>query len=104
MADVEIMQTVSETKKTKKVKKTTKRRESEVQITEVEQTDQNEEKGYVSCRLVLWHKCICQRNCRMRVKPFLEDLEFFCCSEVVLFYNLIGDTATICSIYAILSS
>lgn len=46
MADVEIMQTVSEVKKTKKVKKTSKRRESEVQITEVEQT--NEEKGYVS--------------------------------------------------------
>lgn len=56
MADVEIMQTVSETKKTKKVKKTTKRRESEVQITEVEHTDQNEEKGYVSSSFVA--KCI----------------------------------------------
>lgn len=46
MADVEIMQSVSEVKKTKKVKKTSKRRESEVQITEVEQTV--DEKGYVS--------------------------------------------------------
>jgi len=36
MADVEIMQTVTETKKTKKVKKTSKRRESEVQISEVD--------------------------------------------------------------------
>ncbi|XP_018804972.1 PREDICTED: four and a half LIM domains protein 2 isoform X5 [Bactrocera latifrons] len=57
MADVEIMQTVSETKKTKKVKKTTKRRESEVQITEVEQTDQNEEKGgeYTKAMDKDWH-------------------------------------------------
>ena len=46
MADVEIIQNVSEVKKTKKVKKTSKRRESEVQITEVEQT--NDERGYVS--------------------------------------------------------
>ncbi|XP_053956457.1 four and a half LIM domains protein 2 isoform X3 [Anastrepha obliqua] len=57
MADVEIMQSVSETKKTKKVKKTTKRRESEVQITEVEQTDQNEEKGgeYTKAMDKDWH-------------------------------------------------
>lgn len=46
MADVEIIQNVTEVKKTKKVKKTSKRRESEVQITEVEQT--NDERGYVS--------------------------------------------------------
>lgn len=47
MADIEIMQSVSEVKKTKKVKKTSKRRESEVQITEVEQSS-IDEKGYVS--------------------------------------------------------
>ena len=46
MADIEIMQSVTETKKVKKVKKTSKRRESEVQISEVEQI--TEEQGYVS--------------------------------------------------------
>uniref|UniRef100_A0A1A9W4B2 LIM zinc-binding domain-containing protein n=1 Tax=Glossina brevipalpis TaxID=37001 RepID=A0A1A9W4B2_9MUSC len=56
MADVEVMQsTVSEVKKTKKVKKTSKRRESEVQITEVDQT--NEEKGgeYTKAMDKDWH-------------------------------------------------
>ena len=72
MADVEIMQTVSETKKTKKVKKTTKRRESEVQITEVEQTDQNEEKGYVSSCFVA--QCICKRNWRKRVNFYFWSI------------------------------
>lgn len=43
MADVEIMQTMTEVKKTKKVKKSSKRRESEVQISEVDAT--NEERG-----------------------------------------------------------
>lgn len=43
MADVEIMQTVTETKKTKKVKKSSKRRESEVQISEVDAA--SEERG-----------------------------------------------------------
>lgn len=43
MADVEIIQSVTETKKTKKVKKSSKRRESEVQISEVDAS--TEERG-----------------------------------------------------------
>ncbi|KAI8121425.1 Four and a half LIM domains protein 2 [Lucilia cuprina] len=55
MADVEIIQNVTEVKKSKKVKKTSKRRESEVQITEVEQT--NEERGgeYTKAMDKDWH-------------------------------------------------
>lgn len=53
MADVDVMHTVTETKKTRKVKKTTKRKEedhgsSEVVITEMEQTNEFNGKGYVS--------------------------------------------------------
>lgn len=53
MADVDVMHTVSETKKTRKIKKTTKRRESadqgsEITITEIEQTTtDNKDEGYV---------------------------------------------------------
>lgn len=56
MADVEVIHTVAETKKTRKVKKSTtsssKRRESsdqgsEITITEIEQTANENEKGYV---------------------------------------------------------
>lgn len=55
MADVDVIQTVSETKKTRKVKKTTKRRESadqgsEITITEIEQTtteNDAKDEGYV---------------------------------------------------------
>lgn len=53
MADVDVVHTISETKKTRKVKKSTtssKRRESsdqEITITEIEQTANETEKGYV---------------------------------------------------------
>lgn len=55
MADVDVLQTVTETKKTRKVKKTSKRRESadqgsEITITEIEQTTTEndvKEEGYV---------------------------------------------------------
>lgn len=54
MADVDVIHTVTETKKTRKVKKSTtsKRRESsdqgsEITITEIEQTANENEKGYV---------------------------------------------------------
>lgn len=51
MADVDVMHTVTESKKTRKVKKTTKRRESndhgsEITITEIEQTTSENDKGY----------------------------------------------------------
>lgn len=50
MADVDVMHSVTETKKTRKVKKTTKRRESsdqgsEITITEIDQTT-SDDKGY----------------------------------------------------------
>ena len=49
MGDVQIMQTTTtEVKKSKKVKKTSKRRESDVQITEIEQSQDEIEMGYVS--------------------------------------------------------
>ena len=53
MADVDVMHTITEVKKTRKVKKTTsKRRESsdgglEMTITEIEQTTNENDKGYV---------------------------------------------------------
>lgn len=62
MADVDVMHTVTEVKKTRKVKKSTttssKRRESsdqgsEVQITEIEQTAIETDKGCVLQRLRL---------------------------------------------------
>lgn len=64
MADVDIMQTVTEVKKTRKVKKSTtsssKRREStdqdtEVQITEIEQTTNESDKGY-ALQLADWRE------------------------------------------------
>lgn len=62
MADVDVIQTVTETKKTRKVKKTTKRRESadqgsEITITEVEQTtteNDAKDEGYVMNSDSLW--------------------------------------------------
>lgn len=63
MAEVEVMQTVTEVKKTKKLKKTSKHRESEVQITEVDQA--NLDKGYVSS---LWNSASKKTN-RSKIPP-----------------------------------
>lgn len=49
MADVEVLQNVTEVKKTRKVKKSTKRREStEISDVQISEVDQNDTKGYVS--------------------------------------------------------
>lgn len=62
MADVDVIHTVTEVKKTRKVKKSTtsssKRRESsdqgsEVQITEIEQTANETDKGYVLLQIMV---------------------------------------------------
>lgn len=66
MADVDVIQTVTETKKTRKVKKTTKRRESadqgsEITITEIEQTTNEnnvKDEGYVMNSIIFFFSSV----------------------------------------------